>query len=88
MLVDHRCRAAKSLYRLIVPGVPFRCGSGDDVGNQSIFQHRDFITEAELALFQPRHGDLIASSRRDKRLDRTIEIAMLDSERVQSRHGQ
>jgi hypothetical protein len=48
-------------------------GFRDDAG--------DFIPDLELALFQPRDGQPVMRASVDQRIDRGIEIVMLDTER-------
>ena len=56
----------------------FPRGSGDDVGRQIIFDHRDLVLEAQLALLETGDLQLILAVGRAERGYRRIEIAMLD----------
>jgi hypothetical protein len=51
--------------------------SGDDVGDQVIFELGDLVLEPQLALLEPRDLKLVAFGPRAKCLDRGIEIAVL-----------
>ncbi len=52
--------------------------SSDDVRDQTVFQKADLIAQAQLALFHAGDLELIGLGDLPKRLDRAIQIAVLD----------
>ncbi len=60
--------------------------SGNDVGDERVFQKRYFVTQAELAFFQSGDLHLVTAASIDKGFDRAIKVAMLDSQQFQPSH--
>lgn len=58
--------------------------SGDDIGNQHIFEHCDFVLESQLALFDPCDLHLIDDIGDKERIDRDIQIAMFLAKELDS----
>lgn len=57
-----------------------RCASGDDVGEQPVFEGNDPVLDRELALFQPLDLQLISMGRRLERDDLLIEFPVFGDE--------
>lgn len=61
--------------------------SGDDIGQQQIFDPRDLIFQGELLLFQPLEHQHVIAACFLKCCNRSIEIAVLPSEHFQLHAG-
>lgn len=58
--------------------------SGNVIGNEAAFQHRNFVAQAQLTFFQSGQLELIGKDCLGKRDDRTIKVAMLDPQAFES----
>jgi len=72
------------------PAVHCRCNrdandrwSGDDVGRQVVFQHRDLVAQHQLATLESGNLQLVGTARRRQRGNRRIKVAMLDPQGCQ-----
>lgn len=50
--------------------------SGDNVGQQCVFDHGDLVSQAQFALFKPGNLQLVGRSGQQKRIDRRVQIAV------------
>src|SRR4051812_4461490 len=57
--------------------------SGDDVGDQFVLERGDLVLEPQLALLEPRRLELVDRTRAQQRRDRSVEIAMLRTQKFE-----
>lgn len=58
--------------------------SGDDVGDQLVFQPHDLILERQLLLFQPLQGQLVGRGRDGHGLNGKVQITMVAPHHLQA----
>jgi hypothetical protein len=61
-----------------------RPASGDNVRNQTVFQHLYLVAQAQFALLHARDLKLVRLGQLAERGDRAIQIAMLEAKKLQS----
>lgn len=67
-----------------MPGKPVAGFSGDNVGDKVILKDGNLVLELQLSLFEPGDLQLIDGPCGCQRVDRRVEIAMLDFQRFKA----